>query len=460
MFDLAKEAAELARWPESERTAALKRILPRSAVEGALAACGRDRFACTRMPGWLVVWMVIGLGLFACDCYRQIYRWLRPWDERCGTPPRSTLCMARQRIGAGPLVRLARAVVRPLAVIGRPWARQSFYRGMRLVALDGFVLNLPDTPQNAKTFGRPGGPSAGAFPQARVLGLCEAGTHVMFDWLLKPISWGEPSMCPPLLKRLPAGCLVLWDRGFRRYELVEAVLGRRSHLLARARTDMHLRVLQRLGDGSYRAKLYRSRDDKKADRDGIPVRVIDYALDDPARRPAGKWVERHRLITTLLDHKKHPAQTLVELYHVRWEEELTIDETKTHQLERPTLRSQTPGGVVQEVWGLMLAHFLVRNLMCQAAAEAGVPPVRLSFTATLKILRCRLAQCPAPGPQRSAWWKQLVQEVAQETIEPRRDRINPRVVRVQRSRWPRKRKRHYDYPQPTKRFRDSIVIRR
>lgn len=461
MLDLAREAGELARWPESERTAALKRILPRPAVKEALRACGCDRFACTRMPGWLVVWLVVGLGLFACDCYRQVYRWLRPWDNRSGTPPRSTLCMARQRVGAGPLVRLARAVVRPLAVVGQPWAEPSFYRGMRLVALDGFVVNLPDTPANAATFGRPGGPSAGAFPQARVLGLCEAGTHVMFDWLLKPIRWGEPSICLPLLKRLPAGCLLLWDRGFRRYDLVKAVLGRSAHLLARARADMPLRVLQRLGDGSCRAKLYRSRADQEADRNGILVRVIDYTLNDPARRRAAgeRRVRRHRLITTLLDCRKHPAKRLVELYHVRWEEELTIDEAKTHQLERPTLRSQTPGGVVQEVWGLLLAHFVVRSLMCQAAAEAGLPPVRLSFTGTLKILRCRLPECPAPGPGRAAWWRRLVQEAAQEVIEPRRDRVNPRVIRVQRSKWPRKRKRHYHCPQPTRTFRDSIVIR-
>jgi Transposase DDE domain/Insertion element 4 transposase N-terminal len=458
MFQLAKETAALAHWPEAERTAALKRILPQSAVKGALSDCGCGRFPCKQMPGWLVVWLVIGLGLFACDCYRQIYRWLRPWQST-GTPGRSTLCMARQRIGIRPVVRLAKTVVRPLAELNAPWAQECFYQGMRLLALDGFVLNLPDTPENAATFGRPGGPGAGAFPQLRVLSLCEAGTHVMLDWLLKPICWGEPSMCLPLLKRLPAGCLLLWDRGFRRWDLVRAVLDRSSHLLARARTDMHLRILRRLGDGSYRAKLYPSRADKKADRNGIAVRVIDYAIDDRARR-GGKPVERHRLITTLLDHKKHRAKTLVELYHVRWEEELTIDEIKTHQLSRPTLRSQTPAGVVQEVWGLLLAHFVVRNLMCQAAAQAGVPPVRLSFTATLKILQCRLSQCPPPGPRRSAWWKALVQEVAQETLEPRRDRINPRVVRVRLSKWPRKRKKHYDYPQPRKKFRDSIAIYR
>jgi hypothetical protein len=464
MLDLAKETAALARWPESERTAALKHILSRAVVKRVLRSRGCDRFACSRMPGWLAAWMVVGLGLFARDCYREIYRSLRPWDGKRGTPGRSTLCEARKRLGVAPLVDLARATVGPLAKAGESWSDDCFYRGMPLMALDGFVLNLPDTPDNARVFGRPGGPSAGAFPQVRVLALCEAGTHVMCDWLIKPISWGEPSFVLPLLKKLEAGCLLLWDRNFRRYDLVKAVLDRGAHLLARARTDMPLRRLNTLADGSYLAKIYPDAADKRADRNGIVVRVIDYTLNDPARRDPkrdpGKGLEKHRLITTLLDCKRHPARTLVVLYHSRWEQELAIDEIKTHQLSRPVLRSQNPAGVVQEVWGLLLAHFVVRKLMCQAAEKAGVPPVRVSFTAAVNILRKRLNNCPATPARQSRWWRDLVDEISREILEPRRDRINPRVVRVQVSKWPRKRKKHYDYPQPEKKFRDCIVIQR
>jgi len=244
----------------------------------------------------------------------------------------------------------------------------------------------------------------------------------------------------------------------------EAVLDRGAHLLARARTDMPLRRLNTLADGSYLAKIYPDAADKRADRNGIVVRVIDYTLNDPARRDPkrdpGKGLEKHRLITTLLDCKRHPARTLVVLYHSRWEQELAIDEIKTHQLSRPVLRSQNPAGVVQEVWGLLLAHFVVRKLMCQAAEKAGVPPVRVSFTAAVNILRKRLNNCPATPARQSRWWRDLVDEISREILEPRRDRINPRVVRVQVSKWPRKRKKHYDYPQPEKKFRDCIVIQR
>src|SRR5439155_20400929 len=124
--------------------------------------------------------------------------------------------------------------------------------------------------------------------------------------------------------------------------------------------------------------------------------------------------ETHRLLTMLLDEAVDPAKTLILLYHERWEEELTIDELKTHQRERPVLRSQTPGGVVQELYGLLLGHYVIRVLMQEAAAERGIDPRRLSFTGTLKILRCRLPECPASGRGLRQWYRDLVAEIAEE----------------------------------------------
>ena len=150
-----------------------------------------------------------------------------------------------------------------------------------------------------------------------------------------------------------------------------------------------------LDDGSYLSKIYRNSGDRKNDRNGILVRIIEYTFDDPGRPGSG---EPHRLLTTLLDETLDPAETLIVLYHERWEEELTIDELKTHQRERPVLRSQTPAGVVQELYGLLLGHYVIRVLIQEAAATRGIDPRRLSFTATLKILRCR----PARVPQRAS----------------------------------------------------------
>src|SRR5688500_10260872 len=122
MLDLAREAAALARWPAAERVSALKRIVPRLAVKRPLREAGAGgRAVRLRVRVWLGAWLVLGLGLFARDGCRQVYRWLRRWDRRDprGVPGRSTISGARKRVGVAALVRLARAVVRPLADAGR-----------------------------------------------------------------------------------------------------------------------------------------------------------------------------------------------------------------------------------------------------------------------------------------------------------------------------------------------------
>lgn len=449
-----REAAEFQQWSAGQRLSALKRIIPRRKITEALRCTHRGQTDCPRVGDGFMIWFVIALGLFCRDCYRQIYRWLVPW-KKGGVPGRSTLCEARQRIGAAPLVYLAKTLVQLLA---RPDTPGAFYRGLRLMALDGFVVDLPDTPANDAVFGRPGTRRApGAFPQAQLLGLVEVGTHVFWRWLVKPCHTAEVRMTPPLLKHLTAGMLLMWDRNFLTYEHVRQVRARRAHLLARIKKNQIFPPLRRLPDGSYLAKLYRNASDRRADRAGIRVRIIEYTLDDPHRPGAG---EKHRLLTTLLDARRDPAATLVELYHARWEEELSIDELKTHEMERPVLRSQTPAGVVQELYGLMLAHYVVRALMHEAAGRVPISPLRLSFVGTLKILRCRLPQCPRGEPGRQRWFDDLLEEVSEEVIPTRRNRINARVIKRKMSNWLKKRPEHYHCPQPTKQFRESVVIMR
>jgi Transposase DDE domain len=352
-----------------------------------------------------------------------------------------------------PLRLLAHRVVRCRAT---PATAGAFYGGMRLMSLDGFVVDVPDTPDNARVFGRPGsGRAPGAFPQVRVLALCETGTHVLWRTLLKPCRRGEVTMAAYLLRFLREGMLLLWDRNFLSYALVRQVGDRRAHLLARIKNNLVFQPLRRLADGSYLAKLYPSARHRQRDEGGIVVRVIEYTFDDPGRPGSG---QRHRVLTTLLDAHRHPARRLIALYHERWGEELTIDEFKTHQCERPVLRSQTPAGVVQEVYGLLLGHYVVRTLMAEAAQEAGLSPRQLSFTGTLKILRCRLPECPKSAGGLQRWYGDLLAEVAEEVLEPRRERINPRVIKRKMSNWKKKRPEHYHYPQPTKKFRQSIVM--
>jgi Insertion element 4 transposase N-terminal/Transposase DDE domain len=454
LIDISKEADACASWPTRERLRALKRIIPRARVEEVLARTGHDRSKCRRLPAWFLVWFVIGLGLFCQDCYRQVFKWLQPF-RKGATPGRTTLCEARKRLGIAPLRLLSEQVIQ---LQGTPETPGAFYRGMRTMALDGFVVDVPDTPANARAFDRPGSSRApAAFPQARVLARCETGSQVLWRPLITPCSCGEVTRAHYLLRFLQEDMLLLWDRNFLSYQTLSEVRQRQAHLLARIKKDLIFEPIRVLDDGSALSKMYRNRADRQKDRNGILVRIIEYTFEDPGRPGSG---ESHRLLTTLRDDKLDPAKALIVLYHERWEEELTIDELKTHQRERPVLRSQTPGGVVQELYGLLLGHDVIRVLMQEAAASQGIDPRRRSFTATWKILRCRLPECPRSERGLHRWYQDLVAEVGEEVLEKRRNRINPRVIKRKMSNWKKKRPVHRNYPQPTKEFGAAIVMRR
>ena len=449
---LSKDADVAVRWSDTERARALKRIVPKAAIARVLRRTGRGSRPCRRLPRWFVVWFVIALGLFCPDSYQQVFRWLRRF-QRGGTPGRSTLCEARHSVGVAPLRLLAEEVIE---LVGRVEQPQTFYQGLRVMAMDSFVLDLPDTPANVRAFGKPGsGRTPGAFPQARVLGLCEAGTHVFYKSLIKPHRRGEQPMARHLVRFLEENMLLLWDRNFLSYDLVQAVQERGTRLLARVKKNLVFTPIRHLPDGSFLAQLYPSYSARQADRNGILVRIIEYTFDDPGRPGSG---QKHRLLTTLLSAREHSAQRLIVLYHERWEEELAIDELKTHQRQRPVLRSETPAGVVQEIYGLLLGHYVIRKLMCEAAETIHVASRQLSFVNTLQILRCRLAEAPRSPRGLEQWYANLLVEVAEGVLPKPRDRVNPRVIKQKMSHWLKKRPNHYHFPQPTKNFRRSIVM--
>jgi hypothetical protein len=449
------ELDQFSQWPARQRLAALRQLLPRELIDRVVAESARPSHFCRRLPNWFVLWFVVAIGLFSTDSYRQVFKWLNPFRTN-GTPGRSTLCMARRRLGVAPVRRLLERVAELLAGPATPGA---FHRGYRLMGLDGFVVDLADSGANDRAFGRPkSGRGRSAFPQARVLSLCELGTHLLWRSAVKPCRRGEVTMAPVLLRHLRPDMLLLWDRNFFSYPLIRQVTAdRRAQLLARVKTGLVLRPRRALSDGSYVARVYQSPRHRDRDRGGIEVRVIEYTLTDPDRTGHG---QKHRLMTTLLDERLDPATDLVVLYHQRWEEELTIDELKTHQRQRPVLRSQTPAGVVQEIYGLLTAHALVRRAMSAAAERAGVAPSRVSFTGSLKVLRSRLAECPADEPGRVHWYQQLVEEIAEEILPERRSRINPRVVKKKMSNWNKKQPHHRSQTRPQERFRDTIDILR
>ena len=448
-----------------DRLLLLEQVIGRERVRQALEDTGCFDSRRCRLTREVIFWVVLAMGLLTDLPYRQVFKACRRLWPGEQTPHRSSLCLARQRLGLAPLRRLFGRVVRPLATPQTPGA---FYQGWRLMALDGSVYNVPDSPANAAAFGRAsGGPRGdGAFPQVRKLSLVEVGTHAEVAFVAKGIKEadsGEQRLAPGLFRHLRPDMLLVWDRGFLSYLLWKGVVTQGCQLLARASRWLVLPVQQALADGSYLSKLYPRDWDRVKDRKGLVVRVIRYTVNDPQRVGHG---EEHVLLTTLLDAERYPAKALVLLYHERWEIELVYDEQKTHQnpwrVTKPAdLRSQTPQGVLQELYALSLGHFVVRSVMAQAAAREGLDPDGLSFVGCLQILRCRLPECPDPASGSfAAWYEALLGEVSRERTDDavRRNRINPRVVKVKMSKFKKKRPEHRPVPPLTKTFAESVVM--
>jgi hypothetical protein len=440
-----------------DRLAGLEKVISPEIVREVLFAAERFNGRACKLTHEVMMWVVLAMGILTDLPIRQVFKHARRFRVGEDSPARSSLCEGRKRLGVVPLKMLHERVVRPLANPDTPGA---FYRGLRLMGIDGSVFDVPDTEANA-VFGRSsGGRGDGAFPQARKVSLVELGTHVETAIALGGWCDSEQELARQLWDQLPPDSLLLEDRGFFSYNDWKT-LNTRTKLLIRVKSHMVLKPIQRLSDGSYLAKIYPASYYRDKDLHGIVVRVIEYKLDDPQRTGHG---EVHRLMTNLFDEVKYPARELIVLYHERWEEELVFDEQKTHQdprrAEKPAqLRSETPDGVKQEMYALSLAHYVVRSLMLTAAESKQLDVDRLSFTGSIQILQCRLPECDSrTNASLSQWFDALIEELSRETTEPRRNRINPRVIKRKMSRWGKKRPHHRKLKPLLKRFEECVVM--
>ena len=233
-----------------------------------------------------------------------------------------------------------------------------------------------------------------AFPQVRLVGLAECGTHALVEVAVGPCTTSEQALARRVVGTLRPGMLVLADRGFYGFRLWEQARAGGADLLWRAKSNHVLPILERLADGSYRSTLHEIVGTRRRP-EGIPVRVIEYALEDD-RSESGP---PYRLLTTILDPASAPARELAAAYAQRWELETVLDELKTHQRgPRLVLRSKLPAGVIQELYGYLCVHYAIRWLMHTVALEADTDPDRLSFTRTLRVARRTTASHPGFSP--------------------------------------------------------------
>jgi Insertion element 4 transposase N-terminal/Transposase DDE domain len=377
----------------------IAKFFPAAKIHEVLEETHRASIRERDLPAHVVVYYVIALALYMRSSYREVLRcllegvqWLLNPSAKVKVAGKSGISQARSRLGAEPLQRLYHAVVAPIA---EQRTKGAWYRQWRLVSLDGSTLDVADTDDNQRAFGRPGtSRGASAFPKIRFVALLENGTHVLWAAHMDRYATDELTLAARVVPSLRPGMLCLADRFFPSHKLWRAAAQTGADLLWRTRHNARLEVEQRLPDGSYLSHIYPSTADRRHKRNGIVVRVIDYRLKDvPDAEPL------YRLLTTIRAHQQAPATELAALYHERWEIETTLDELKTHlRGAQIVLRSKTPELVRQEFFGLLMAHFAIRGLMHEAALRADEDPDRLSFLHSVHVVQRRLARYAAIPP--------------------------------------------------------------
>lgn len=418
---------------------AFRELLPERLLAQAVEATSRVRRRDRLLPARLLLGCLAGWFFLAGARLPAVVRWL--CGRQGALPSEGSLYQARASLGWAPVRWLCRRAVGPLA---DPLLDPSaFHAGMRLLGIDGTTFTVADSPANAATFGRAGNqhrPSG--FPLVRCVALCELGTHALLRWLARGYRVSEQALAARLYRHVPAGSLLLGDRNFHCFGLWLAAQGGGWDVLARLQSGPRFAVDRALPDGSFLSWVYPRRGRGKKAR-AVRVRVITYAWTDEAGKE-----HLARLLTSLLDAEAHPAAALVGLYHKRWEQEGVFREVKSALGGRATqVRAHDPLRALQELYGLLLGHFVLRRVILQVAREKGVSPVEVSFGGALRVLQTRLGAAAGRVPARHLL-RDLIDRVGREPLQKRRPRRCPRKVKCSRVAWPAKKAGDKEQPVP------------
>jgi hypothetical protein len=406
--------------PEWISLGVLARSVPRDEVDAAVAAHGKQaKRAGGKLPPHVVVFFTMALALYGDDDYEEVMTrlsetlsWWGCWGEQWQVPTTGGITQARARLGWKVMAELFDRVAVPVA---EELTRGAWLGHWRLMAIDGFTWDAPDTPENVEEFGRSGsGDRASAFPQVRVVTLSECGSHAIVGARLGACGGkgsGEQSLAKGLYRRLDEDMLLIADRNFYNFADWCLAADTGAALLWRVKANLTLTPLRSYADGSYlsvvvnpkvqgaaRVRLLDAvRAGEAVDEElARIVRVVEYEVPDREGDGNGELI---CLITTVLDPGEAPARQLAAGYQQRWEHETGNDQLKTH-LRGPgrVLRSKKPDLVRQEIYGYLLTHYAISSLICEAATAADIDPDRVKFTRTVRIVRRRVADSAAFPP--------------------------------------------------------------
>lgn len=390
----------------------LTRLVPRELVDEVVLSAGRKEIRRNKLPARVMVYFVMAMVLFYGDSYEEVMRkladgldymgtWRREWEM----PSPGALCHARQRLGAEAIRNIYERVAVPCAMRS---TKGAWLAGRRLMAIDGFGMEAPDSEENASYFGYAGKKGRSAFPFVRMAALAECGTHAIVAAEIAKDGEGEETLARRILSggAVESGMVVMADSGLYSYTNFKMVIDAGADAVFRVGASVGLPLLKWLPDGSYLSYIADSEEkarnsyrlthglSKITDLPGFYVRAVDYEVTD-----RGDGEEIITLVTNITDPEEVPAVELAAAYHERWEAELVFDELKTHQRGPGTvLRSRKPELVEQEIWGLLLTHYGIRHLMREAADQADLDPDRMSFIRALRVVRRHVSGQAAFSP--------------------------------------------------------------
>jgi hypothetical protein len=404
--------------PDQVSLGVLVTAVPRDAVEDAIAACGvgAQRSGGT-LPPHVAAYLTMALCLFTEDDYTEVAtkvtgsldRW-GCWNAAWGVPTSSAITQARKRLGRGVFPETFERTCGPVAGEAHPMAgllaegptQGAWLRGWRVLAIDGFEVDVPDTDDNAAEFGYAGSDeNRSAYPKARVVAMAECGTHAFVAAEVDAYRVGEKTLAQRLYPRLRADELLTADRNFYSFDAWSLAAATGAALVWRAPTQLGLPVVTVLPDGTYLTVLINPKLRSAARRERLLAaaragqdldpelahlaRVVEYDVPDRVGNGSGELIV---LLTTVTDPAQAHADELADVYAQRWEQETGNDQLKTH-LRGPgrVLRSRLPDLVYQEMWAWLIVHHALAALITQAATAADLDPDRISFTRTLRLVR-------------------------------------------------------------------------
>jgi hypothetical protein len=435
------EALEVAAAATPEAFVNLVRHLDPVWIEEALLNTGTATVRRRRLPADRVVWLVLGMAVMRDMAIPDVARQLElalPGRDGSGTVAPSALAQARGRLGSAPMEWL-------FARTGSAWAAPSAephrWRELALYGVDGSTLRVPDSDENRRHFGDQdagAGRGTSGYPLVRMAVLMALRTHVLAAAAFGPYA-DERHYARQLWNSVPDHSLVLLDRLYLQADLLVPLMttGCERHWLTRAKSTTKYTVVKKLGPGDDLVEFKVRREARRKDP-SLPATFQARAI-----RYQRKGFRPQVLLTSLLDAERYPADELRALYHERWELELGFGEIKTDMLERlEAIRSKSPTGVEQELWGILLVYNLVRLEMARIADELGVEPTRISFVAALRFFVEQwvwAATTATPGgiPKRLGTMRDRIRRFV---LPPRRSgRVFPRAVKLKMSNYARKR---------------------